>query len=88
MMEESTEGTISRKKCLKGDGPIDIDSDEAAIQGSIAFAKRKKQRVVGRGSLGGKGSATGRPSLAPDQNFIGVILSALGKPERVMLEAS
>lgn len=29
-MEDATEGTISLKKCLKGDGPIDIDSDEAS----------------------------------------------------------
>ena len=64
---------------MKGDGPIDIDSDDAAISGSIAFAKRKKPKVLGRKSLSGRGS------LQPDQNFVGVKLSAQGKPERVFL---
>jgi hypothetical protein len=31
--EESTEGAITLKKCLKGEGALEIYSDEAAIKG-------------------------------------------------------
>ncbi len=84
-MEESTEGTISLKKCLKGEGALEIDSDEAAIGGAIAFAKRKRP-TVSRGSFaaGGKrgDESTG---VRPDEHFIGVQLSAQGRPERVFM---
>lgn len=83
MMDESTEGTISLKKCLKGEGALEIDSDEAAIKGAIAFAQRKRPNVS-RGSLLG-GGKNGDEGLRPDDNFIGVTLSALGKPERVFV---
>ena len=85
MMEESTEGTVSLKKCLKGDGPLEIDSDEAAIKGASTFAQRKRPSVS-RGSLSSGGrSGLDHDGLRPDDNFIGVTLSALGKPERVFL---
>ena len=85
MMEESTEGTISLKKCLKGEGALEIDSDEAAIKGAIAFAQRKRPNVS-RGSLSGGGkNGVENESLRPDDTFVGVTLSALGKPERVFL---
>ena len=85
MMEESTEGTISLKKCLKGEGALEIDSDEAAIKGAIAFAQRKRPNVS-RGSLSGGGKyGVENECLRPDDNFIGVTLSAIGKPERVFL---
>jgi len=89
IMEEATEGTISLKKCLKGDGPIDIDSDEAAVVGATAFAKRKKSKVslAGRGvKAGAKMGGDGSGSLRPDESFIGVRLTAQGQPERVYLE--
>lgn len=86
MMEESTEGTITLKKCLKGEGALEIDSDEAAIKGATAFAQRKRPNIS-RGSLSGGGAKSGEEndSLHPDSNFIGVVLNALGKPERVFL---
>lgn len=83
MMEESTEGTISLKKCLKGEGALEIDSDEAAIKGAMTFAQRKRPNVS-RGSLSG-GGKNGAENERPDDNFIGVTLNALGKPERVFL---
>jgi hypothetical protein len=84
-MEESTEGTISLKKCLKGEGALEIDSDEVAIGGAIAFAKRKRPKVS-RGSLAGGGkSGDESTSVRPDENFIGVQLSAQGRPERVFM---
>jgi hypothetical protein len=88
MMEESTEGTISLKKCLKGEGSLEIDSDEAAIKGAIAFAQRKRPSVS-RGSLSGGGkNGVERGGLLPDENFIGVTLNALGKPERVFFSGN
>ena len=88
MMEESTEGTISLKKCLKGEGALEIDSDEAAIKGAIAFAQRKRPNV-GRGNLaGGKKSGGESSEVRPDEKFIGVQLSAQGRPERVFTDSS
>lgn len=85
-MEECTDGTITLKKCLKGDGHIDIDSDEAAIEGAKAFASRKKARASlgGRGVLK-KGGGAEEDGVRPDENFIGVTLNAQGVPERVFL---
>ena len=86
-MEESTEGTISLKKCLKGEGVLEIESDEAAIKGAIVFAQRKRPKVS-RGVNGGKsgvkigGETAG---VSPDENFIGVQLGAQGRPERVFV---
>ena len=40
MMEETTEGTVSMKKCMSGDGQIEIDSDENTIIGATAFTKK------------------------------------------------
>ena len=78
-MEECTDGTISLKKCLKGDGQIDIDSDETALKGAIAFASRKKAKTVKSG--GAKGG------IQPSADFVGCTLSASGKPERVFIGA-
>lgn len=85
-----TEGTVTRKKCLSGDGQIDIDSDEAAIKGAIAFAKRKKPRVAvaGKGGLSGRGSSAGKSAsggLAPSEGFVGMIMGNNGMPERVFV---
>ena len=41
-MEDATEGTISVKKCLAGDGQIDIDSDEAIIAAEREMYEYKK----------------------------------------------
>ena len=81
MIDESTEGSISLKKLLKGDGPIDIDSDDMAIKGAIAFAARKKPRLSLAGLKGGIGS------LCPDENFLGVKLGTHGSIIRIFSEA-
>ena len=77
--------SLSLKKCLKGDGQIDIDSDEAALQGAIAFASRKKARTSLGVKKGGNAGASSS-GLLPDSSFIGVKLSANGRPERVFLQ--
>lgn len=79
-------GTISIKKCLKGDGQIDIDSDESAIKGAMAYANTKKNSKFARKSLNGRTSSGATAGLNPDPNFIGVTLNSGGNPERVYLE--
>lgn len=44
MMEDVTEGTVCVKKCMNGDGQMDIDSDEAVVKGQIQFLEQKRQR--------------------------------------------
>ena len=78
-MEECTDGTISLKKCLKGDGQIDIDSDETALKGAITFASRKKVKTVKSGGA--------KSGVQPSADFVGCTLSAQGKPERVFIGA-
>jgi len=78
--------SLSLKKCLKGDGQIDIDSDEAAINGAIAFASRKKARTSLGKSLKGNKAEGSSSGLLPDSSFIGVKIGASGKPERVFLQ--
>jgi len=88
MMDESTEGAISLKKCLNGACPLDIESDDACIKATIAFASRKRPRVslAGRGGLKGgtKGSELG--GLRPDENFVGVKLGSSNKIIRIFAE--
>eukprot|EP00804_Cyclotella_cryptica_P013291 CCRYP_018637-RB/>CCRYP_018637-RB protein AED:0.20 eAED:0.20 QI:289/1/1/1/1/1/6/1235/735 len=84
LMEDSTEGTISVKKCLSGDGQICIDSDESAIKGAVAYAKKRKTAVlVGRGGLKGRARSETTAALPPDPGFVGVKLNSSGIPERV-----
>lgn len=94
MMQEATEGTISTKKCLNGDGQMDIDSDEAVIKNSIAYGKKKralasrplKKMKVSKG-LGGKTTGLSETSgLAADPNFVAVRLDSSGLVQRVYLD--
>jgi hypothetical protein len=97
MMEESTEGAVSVKKCLAGDGQIEIDSDEAVIQGAIAFAQRKRlktssgkplKKTKGLGGATKSAAADETDGLSPDPNFVGVRLDAHGQVARVYLDES
>jgi hypothetical protein len=45
-MEEVTDGAVSRSKCLKGDGQIAIDSDEAVAKAALEYAKEKRNRLA------------------------------------------
>ena len=76
-MEDATEGTISVKKCLAGDGQIDIDSDEAIINAEremYEMRKAKKAKTKTHSTSGG---------VPPSTNFIGVQFSSTSKVERV-----
>ena len=50
LMEDVTEGTITVKKCMSGDGQIELDSDEAVIKSANAFVKQKKERKAMMGN--------------------------------------
>jgi hypothetical protein len=76
-MEECTDGVISAKKCLAGDGQIDIESDETAVKNATAYFHSLKTRPPTKFS-----ETTGLP---PSENFVGVVLDAIGCVERVVV---
>ncbi|KAL7572536.1 hypothetical protein ACA910_000359 [Epithemia clementina (nom. ined.)] len=80
-MEDCTEGTISAKKCLSGDGQIEIDSDEAVIKAAAAFAKSKKKKA--RPMLS---RATNNLGPSPTASFIGVKLDSQKGLVRVLVD--
>ena len=43
-LEEVTEGSVDRKKCLKGDGAICLDNDDQVVQSAEQFVKEKLAR--------------------------------------------
>ena len=75
-MEDATEGTVSVKKCLAGDGQIDIDSDEAIINAEKEMYEMRKAKKAKKTH-----SASG--GVPPSTNFIGVQFSSTSKVERV-----
>jgi hypothetical protein len=94
-MEESTEGTVSVKKTLAGDGPLgDIETDESVLKAATAFATNKRNGT-GRGTQ--KSSIKKKPlkkkqkvsnkeeadELPPTESFVGVIVDSQGLPARV-----
>jgi hypothetical protein len=97
-MEESTEGTVSVKKCLAGDGQIDIESDESAITGALAYGKKKRSRpgpptkkmkiakVLTDSSSRAEESKSLVGGFTADETFVAVKLDALGSVCRVYLD--
>lgn len=86
-MEETSDGNVTVKKCLSGDGQIDIDSDEKACADAKAFAanmsKRKKtankSTTIRRSNQGrAKADRGGVSGLVPDASFVGVKLNSQG----------
>ena len=72
-MEEISDGTISKKKCLKGDGQIALDSDESANEAMIAYVRSKKRSKKNKASLA-------------DENFVGVTLDSQQMVKRVYIK--
>jgi hypothetical protein len=94
-LEENTDGVVSAKKCLAGDGQIALDSDEAVASAALRFAKDKRARNVGAGGLQGrksKGMAApkvktpSKPASLADEQFVGVLLDSQGTVSRVYVE--
>ena len=76
-MEDATEGTVSVKKCLAGDGQIDIDSDEAIINAEKEMYEMRKAKKAKTGGAGAGGS------IQPTDTFIGVKFDGVGHVKRV-----
>ena len=87
-MEEATDGTISMRKCSKGDGPLDIETDEVAIKGAREWNEKKMKRpkVMSRGGLKQRNGATPNAGLQPNEKLIGVLLDSKGMPQRVYMD--
>ena len=99
LMDESTEGTVSYEKCVKGDGQIDIESDESAIKHKLNIAKRKCSnggtnfrsstkipRLIPKGKSR-TNEVDDNKTIQPCANFVGLKLLPCGKPERVYFDA-
>ena len=87
LMEESTDGTVSMKKCLSGDGQIYLEGDEFSIKESTTSAKYKRQkykRSKPNSSLHGN-TKNSDNNTRPTETFIGVKLDSSGRVVRVHL---
>lgn len=73
-LEEISDGTVSKKKCLKGDGQIALDSDESANNAAIAYAKSKK------------GFSKAKKAVLADENFVGVSLDSQQMIKRIYVD--
>lgn len=80
-LEEMTEGTISVKKCLKGDGQIDVDSDEMVIMLAKDFHAKQALRPTKR--LKSSKKDTG---VQATKSFIAVDVDKQGRVTRVHLD--
>jgi hypothetical protein len=85
-MEECTDGAISAKKCLAGDGQIDVESDETAMKNATAYYHNLKKRPVMKRVTCSKKAKTSEPQgLQPAENFVAVVLDSIGCVERVFV---
>lgn len=87
-MEELTEGTVTVKACLRGNGPIDIDSDEEIIKLALDFAKKKQNRTfTSKGAMSGcnrsNKSNLMKSGLHASDDFVAVTLDAQGNIQRI-----
>jgi len=84
-LEEMTDGTISRAKCLKGDGQIVVDSDEAVAKAALQADKDRRQRSKIRGGLKGKplgkGLVKSGGSGGPSSGLLSTLLAVTLDPQ-------
>jgi hypothetical protein len=88
-LEENTDGSINLKKCLTGDGQIDIETDEKAISDSRTYAesrRSRKQVQCKRKSNGFVKTSDYTDSTDSNVNLIGVFLDSQGNVNRVYLD--
>jgi hypothetical protein len=85
-MEELTEGTITAKSCLCGNGPIDIDSDEAIIKLAREFTAKKRTRTLSsKAATSFSKPGTNNLSVQSSDNFVAVALDSQGTVQRIYL---
>jgi len=86
-MEECTDGAVSMKKCLAGDGQIELDSDEVIVKSAIEYAKKKRTRGPTKPTKRAKvGTSDTFDGVAPDENFVAVCLKSSGDIRRIYLD--
>ena len=92
-MEENTDGSVSLKKCLAGNGQIEIDSDEAVAEGAKAYAKNKRAAPRGLGgqkfakkSKSSHSNSNDQAGIPPSESFVAVLLNSKGLVQRVHVD--
>ena len=86
-MEEISEGTISRKKSLSGDGPLALESDDMAVKASITLYQNKRQRLALKGSFNPRGARGDKTNdTVGNPNFVAVKLNSQQQAERVYFD--
>ena len=95
MMEDSTEGTISAKKCLSGNGQIDVESDDMIVkQAKAVYSNRNnnpnKRRKVMVGNHNNIAATSKRNEFGNGvqalESFIAVKLGPKNKIQRIIIE--
>lgn len=84
-LEELTEGAITVNSCLLGNGPIDIDSDEAIIKLAQDFAAKKHNRTLSSKVAMPIRKQSKNSGLQASDSFVAVSLDGQGKVQRVHL---
>ena len=85
-MEELTEGTITAKSCLRGNGQIDIDSDEAIIKLAQDFGAKKRRILSSKVAMSACKAGTKKSGLPAADNFVAVVLDGQGTVQRIHLD--
>ena len=76
MMEENTEGAVSKKKCLSGKGQIEMESDEACLEEAKKFHSR--MRLKKNSLMKGHGNVVDK--------FVGVLIGPKATIVRVFID--
>ena len=86
-MEDLTEGTVSVKSCLSGNGQIDIDSDETIIKLALDFAGKKQKRTVSsKGVMLPCKVDVKTSGLYASETFVAVAIDTQGNVQRIYLQ--
>ena len=75
-LEEVTEGSVDRKKCLKGDGAICLDNDDQVVQSAEQFVKEKLARQARAATAGAGTSSKTTTSSKKNKNNKGLTSSS------------
>lgn len=86
-LEENTDGAVTIQKSLSGDGPLQLDSDEAVVKAELGLAKQKaEKRKQGPSNVRATMKKQKKePSLSSSlsSGLVAVRLAKGGKVERV-----
>ena len=69
-LEEISDGSICKRKCLLGEGQIALDSDESTHKAAVANSKSKKRLKTSK-------------TLLSDDSFVGVVLDSQNMLKRI-----